>query len=418
MSAWKDASTEWKVTYDEATMEQGAVAAYMRPHGYTHLMFAFAVQGNMVADSRVWYRETGVQHRQEIFHFLSSGCSLLKRIQDFEAAGQMPELDVGTVGYLRAKVWQVRHYHTQYNEYEALATQWRNRMMDWYRHPRVEYSLDELVEVSTLLRDWVADSTRLRKRLDQKMVEEWVASGCAGHVRAKPLYFINGNPYSYAFDDAAQAELVRAQEELNRSKKDTSAPAPNLTDSTNPPPNPRPRPRPSMEEQSESGDRQDNGTVESITDPPGEVGPSTVVGAPIKTDPHAAAEIASAKETQGDVSAEGQAKDMDVDVSGGGGTGEVQGGNGDGEVLEGGGEGIKEGRATEGEVNMDDAEKGTGRAEKSTKRRREESSSGAKTNFKKAKVNPAPPAEPRSTRASLAKSKAAAAPVKRRTRRG
>ncbi|QRV77074.1 hypothetical protein RhiJN_05089 [Ceratobasidium sp. AG-Ba] len=104
MTSWQEASDEWNTSYVVSTIQQGAIAASMHGQQYPGLVFAIAIHGNMVAEAQGWYKSTGVEHREQIFKYFSGGCSLLKHIQKFEEAGTMPELDIGTVQYLRTKI--------------------------------------------------------------------------------------------------------------------------------------------------------------------------------------------------------------------------------------------------------------------------------------------------------------------------
>ncbi|QRV77077.1 hypothetical protein RhiJN_05092 [Ceratobasidium sp. AG-Ba] len=112
-------------------------------------------------------------------------------------------------------------------------------MKDRYRFPRVAFTLEELVNIGTTLSDWAVESSMLCQQLEHKMVEEWAAAGCTGYPRLSPLRFLNGNPYGYAFDNAAKADLARAQADLDAHRAETRSTTSSPPEVQRPHPHPR-----------------------------------------------------------------------------------------------------------------------------------------------------------------------------------
>ncbi|KAG8778715.1 hypothetical protein FRC12_024856, partial [Ceratobasidium sp. 428] len=242
----ESASAEWTDPYDESSIDHATVTTLMRPNNYPRLIYAIALHGNLVSEARSWYKENGCLFRENIYQFFTSGMSLLKRTMTFKAEGILPDLPADALNNLRVMVWRFRHYHEYWSELEKLAVCFRNKMKDRHRHPRVEFTLEELVDIGTILQDWTSEATLLYKRQDRAMLEEWVKAGCINYTRGRPLCFSNGNPYMLSFDDATKAELEQARAELNdRHTKDT---APMATNPASPDPleKPRRRRRPPM----------------------------------------------------------------------------------------------------------------------------------------------------------------------------
>ncbi|KAG8708097.1 hypothetical protein FRC08_000112, partial [Ceratobasidium sp. 394] len=222
MDEWRACADEWADPYDCPTIERAMRAAYIRRTEFPSLVYAIALHGNFVHESRDWYTKNFHGHRQHMYGQLSIGAALVRRVNALEQSGQLPKLQNGTIDRLRSVVWQVNQMHTQYVELEALALRYRNRMKDGYRHPRVDFTLGEIVDIAECLRDWTEEAAKFYVEQDRRMLEEWVNADCVGFTRPKPTHFTYGNPPPFAFDDSAQAELVRARHKLaERHAKET-----------------------------------------------------------------------------------------------------------------------------------------------------------------------------------------------------
>ncbi|KAG9125668.1 hypothetical protein FRC07_006684 [Ceratobasidium sp. 392] len=204
MQDWANVGKEWTTTYSDHIIDKSIWVTRFNETDYPHLVYSIALHGNLVYDSRDLYLKAYRGDRELMHKSLGIGSALLRRGQILQEAGQLPNLPGGILNHLQGVVWRIRHLHTQYLEREALAVRWRNTMRDRFRHPKVKYSLEELIEVATNLERWADEAEELYRQQNSRMLEEWVAARCTGFRRQPMSHFTYGNPVYYGFDTEAK----------------------------------------------------------------------------------------------------------------------------------------------------------------------------------------------------------------------